>query len=175
MLLSDLQPPVYRDQSIRNCQERRLSAHQICFQQMGQTACSSDGNHKMDDAFDSAFLCQWYPWRKLYWKYISDGKNEYYTSVSVLQQMEEISVGGNVSTSNVVQLRNKSAHRVIKVMTSEKLASQEDYWIECLFLCLKNRTCTNLVSTTYFNIIFLTGNLVTIWKFFISYITKDLL
>lgn len=37
--------------------------------------------------------------------------------------MEEISVGGNVSTSNVVQLRNKSAHRVIKVMTSEKLAS----------------------------------------------------
>lgn len=51
-------------------------------------------------------------------------------------KMKEISVG-EMESSQMYVLRNKSAHWVIKVMTSEELASQEDHGIECVFLSLK--------------------------------------
>jgi len=48
-------------------------------------------------------LCQWCPWRELDWKDMSAvaKTNEYYTSFSVLQKMQESSVGENVNNSNL--------------------------------------------------------------------------
>lgn len=91
MLLSDLQLPIYRP--IITCQGRRLTAHLMGFGQMVYTERPPYGSHEINKDLDFASLCQWCLGREVYQKDVFCSKNEYYTSFSALQKMEEGSVG----------------------------------------------------------------------------------